>query len=238
MSDGRRAALAEALATPCFDLLVIGGGINGAGIARDAAMRGLSVALVEQGRLRERYQQQVLQADPRRPALPRELRVRARARGEPRARSPAPPPGAASRPPDAVRVPDLPRRSGRALALVGRSLGLRRPVGLPEHRAPSLLGQRTTCATSRSSVPTACAARCTTTIAGPTTRASRSRPSSRRWRRARSPAIISASPSSVRTDGRLSAARVIDRLSGDVLRDHGAADRERHGPVARSHPPA
>jgi glycerol-3-phosphate dehydrogenase len=30
-----------------FDLLVIGGGINGCGIARDAAMRGLSVALVE-----------------------------------------------------------------------------------------------------------------------------------------------------------------------------------------------
>ncbi len=49
MSDGRRAALAEALVTPCFDLLVIGGGINGAGIARDAAMRGLTVALVEQG---------------------------------------------------------------------------------------------------------------------------------------------------------------------------------------------
>jgi len=31
-----------------FDLLVIGGGINGTGIARDAAGRGLSVALVEQ----------------------------------------------------------------------------------------------------------------------------------------------------------------------------------------------
>ncbi|HWC45740.1 MAG TPA: FAD-dependent oxidoreductase, partial [Casimicrobiaceae bacterium] len=30
-----------------FDLLVIGGGINGAGIARDAAGRGLSVVLVE-----------------------------------------------------------------------------------------------------------------------------------------------------------------------------------------------
>ncbi len=30
-----------------FDLLVIGGGINGAGIARDAALRGLKVALVE-----------------------------------------------------------------------------------------------------------------------------------------------------------------------------------------------
>ena len=32
---------------PC-DLLVVGGGINGAGIARDAAGRGLSVVLVEQ----------------------------------------------------------------------------------------------------------------------------------------------------------------------------------------------
>jgi glycerol-3-phosphate dehydrogenase len=34
-----------------FDLLVIGGGINGAGIARDAAGRGLSVCLVEQADL-------------------------------------------------------------------------------------------------------------------------------------------------------------------------------------------
>lgn len=34
-----------------FDLLVIGGGINGAGIARDAAGRGLSVALVDAGDL-------------------------------------------------------------------------------------------------------------------------------------------------------------------------------------------
>ncbi len=34
-----------------FDLAVIGGGINGAGIARDAAGRGLSVLLLEQGDL-------------------------------------------------------------------------------------------------------------------------------------------------------------------------------------------
>jgi glycerol-3-phosphate dehydrogenase len=32
-----------------FDILIVGGGINGAGIARDAAGRGLSVLLVEQG---------------------------------------------------------------------------------------------------------------------------------------------------------------------------------------------
>lgn len=35
------------LASQEFDLVIIGGGITGAGIARDAAMRGLSVALVE-----------------------------------------------------------------------------------------------------------------------------------------------------------------------------------------------
>ena len=35
------------LASERFDLVVIGGGINGAGIARDAAMRGLKTALVE-----------------------------------------------------------------------------------------------------------------------------------------------------------------------------------------------
>ncbi|MEZ5566320.1 MAG: glycerol-3-phosphate dehydrogenase [Gammaproteobacteria bacterium] len=37
--------------TPDFDLIVIGGGINGAGIARDAALRGLRTCLVEQGDL-------------------------------------------------------------------------------------------------------------------------------------------------------------------------------------------
>src|ERR1700744_4726506 len=34
-----------------FDLAIIGGGINGVGIARDAAGRGLKVLLVEQGDL-------------------------------------------------------------------------------------------------------------------------------------------------------------------------------------------
>jgi glycerol-3-phosphate dehydrogenase len=42
----RRIAL-DALARETFDVLVIGGGITGAGVARDAAMRGLRTALVE-----------------------------------------------------------------------------------------------------------------------------------------------------------------------------------------------
>ena len=37
--------------TPEFDLAVIGGGINGCGIAADAAGRGLSVVLLEAGDL-------------------------------------------------------------------------------------------------------------------------------------------------------------------------------------------
>jgi glycerol-3-phosphate dehydrogenase len=39
------------MAAPHYDLLVVGGGINGAGIARDAAGRGLSVLLAEKGDL-------------------------------------------------------------------------------------------------------------------------------------------------------------------------------------------
>src|SRR2546430_1559761 len=38
-----------AFATEPFDALIIGGGILGAGIARDAALRGLRVALIEKG---------------------------------------------------------------------------------------------------------------------------------------------------------------------------------------------
>jgi len=45
--DERRAAL-ERMATETFDVLVVGGGVTGAGAALDAATRGLSVALVEQ----------------------------------------------------------------------------------------------------------------------------------------------------------------------------------------------
>ncbi len=43
-----RSAKIEAIAREPLDLLVIGGGIVGSGVARDAAMRGLKVALVDQ----------------------------------------------------------------------------------------------------------------------------------------------------------------------------------------------
>src|SRR6478735_5853939 len=50
--DGLRAAVVVPVGQiPLIDLLVIGGGINGAGIARDAAGRGLSVTLVEKSDL-------------------------------------------------------------------------------------------------------------------------------------------------------------------------------------------
>jgi glycerol-3-phosphate dehydrogenase len=47
LPDRERSVLLERLGTEIFDLLVIGGGITGVGIARDAALRGLKVALVD-----------------------------------------------------------------------------------------------------------------------------------------------------------------------------------------------
>src|SRR5450631_74096 len=47
--DATRAATLARLASESFDLLVVGGGATGAAIARDASLRGLSVALVDAG---------------------------------------------------------------------------------------------------------------------------------------------------------------------------------------------
>ena len=49
LSPAVRHANVARLGQNLFDVLVIGGGINGAGIARDAALRGLRVALIEKG---------------------------------------------------------------------------------------------------------------------------------------------------------------------------------------------
>ncbi|HXU64901.1 MAG TPA: glycerol-3-phosphate dehydrogenase/oxidase [Polyangia bacterium] len=49
MTAGLREGLLARLASESFDVLVIGGGATGAGIARDAALRGLTVALIDAG---------------------------------------------------------------------------------------------------------------------------------------------------------------------------------------------
>ena len=49
MTIHSREATLEALGEGTFDVAIIGGGINGAGVARDAALRGLKVCLLEQG---------------------------------------------------------------------------------------------------------------------------------------------------------------------------------------------
>lgn len=46
-SANQRSEIIQQLQSEIFDLVIIGGGINGAGIARDAASRGMKVALVE-----------------------------------------------------------------------------------------------------------------------------------------------------------------------------------------------
>lgn len=51
MSSFRREDSLRRLGTEEFDVLVAGGGVTGAGVALDAASRGLSVALVDKGDL-------------------------------------------------------------------------------------------------------------------------------------------------------------------------------------------
>ena len=70
LSPERRRADRARLADGVVDVLVIGGGVTGAGAALDAASRGLSVALRRGARPGGGHVQPVQQADPRRPALP------------------------------------------------------------------------------------------------------------------------------------------------------------------------
>ena len=49
MSDGGSSPDIRGPDPPDYDLIIVGGGVNGAGVARDAALRGLRVALFEKG---------------------------------------------------------------------------------------------------------------------------------------------------------------------------------------------
>ena len=114
------------------DLLIVGGGINGAGIARDAAGPRPVGAAGREGRSRQPHLALVLQADPWRPALSRILRVPAGPRGADRAR------GAAARRPAHRLAADLrPAAQPRAAAGLDDPAGpaALRPSGRPQAAA-------------------------------------------------------------------------------------------------------
>ncbi len=102
-----------------FDVVVIGGGVTGAGAALDAATRGLVGGAGRGARPRRRHVQPLVQALPRRAALSRAARVRAGARGAARARADDHPHRAASGQTGAVHLPADPSRLGTALCRFG-----------------------------------------------------------------------------------------------------------------------
>ena len=119
------------------DLLVVGGGINGAGIARDAAGRGLQRALSSRAISPSATSSAIDQAHPWRPALSRILRVPPGARGAGRARGAAR--GGAAHHPPARFV--LPHHKAPAAGLADPA----RPVPLRPSRRP-----RSACRPTRS----------------------------------------------------------------------------------------
>ena len=207
----------QRVSSPAYDLVVIGGGITGAGIARDAALRGLQGRAVREGRLRVGHVVEVEQADPRRPALPRARRDRARVRvglRAPRADARRAAPGAAAAVPD----PDLQGRAARARDHERRPVDLRLARAVPRAAAAQDVSRhaRRRSRSSRSCGPTACAARSSTTTARPTTRGSCSRTrSTRAALGARLPHVHRGACGFERDgDGRITGVAVRDRLTG------------------------
>ena len=130
----------EALAGEQFDVVVIGGGITGAGVALDAASRGYSVALVEQADFAAGTSSRSSKLVHGGLALPAELRSRSRPRGA--AGAPAdgqagPAPG----PPAADGRPGLRRRPPRS-ADRHRPEHVRRDGGPVAADAPPRTAQR------------------------------------------------------------------------------------------------
>ena len=115
----RRAADLARLADERWDLLVVGGGIVGAGALLDAASRGLKVALVEQDDIAAGTSSRSSRLIHGGLRYLQQGEVGPRPRGARRAR-PAPAPGAAPRPPGGVPVPDL-RAAGFSRARSTRS---------------------------------------------------------------------------------------------------------------------
>ena len=75
MAISLRNSNVEKLAEQHFDVLIVGGGINGAVAAASLAGRGVRVALIDKRRFRRRRQFQLLQPGLGRDQVPREPRV-------------------------------------------------------------------------------------------------------------------------------------------------------------------
>ncbi|PYO82539.1 MAG: hypothetical protein DMD65_08365 [Gemmatimonadetes bacterium] len=122
------------MAAEPVDVLVIGGGITGAGIARDAALRGFRTALVDKGDFgggTSSHSSRLIHG------VSRTARLRARVRGEPRAAravADRAPPGASA----AVPVSRVPRRPRSRLEARRRHVALRSARGVPQCAAPPL----------------------------------------------------------------------------------------------------
>ena len=144
LSPESRSAALDALASEEVDVLVVGGGVTGAGIALDAVTRGLELRADRAARPRLRHLVAVEQADPRRAALPGDARLRPGPRGAPGARAAAHPARAAPGPAGAVPLPAHPplgaavrrRRAGAVrLAGEGREVPDGRADAPPPHQA-------------------------------------------------------------------------------------------------------
>jgi glycerol-3-phosphate dehydrogenase len=219
-----------------FDVLVVGGGINGCGIARDAAMRGLKVALVEMqdfafgtssrssklvhGGLRylEQYEfSLVFEAVSERRILMDIAPHLVHPLGLP--------------------VPGVQGLAAAAVAAQRGHVAVRRPVAVPVAQdAPQARPQgRSSRSSPRCARTTSRARRCTTT-ARPTTPGSRWRT---RWTRHRLGAVVCSHTKVVSflkdESGRLVGAVVEDAETGAPSRGQGAGGGQRDRPVDRPH---
>ena len=114
LDPAQRASDLEHARNEQFDLVVIGGGVVGAGVALDAATPRPLGRADRAARLGLGHLEPLLEADPRRPALPRAARLRPRPRGAARADADARPPLPASGAARAVPLPADHTRSGSA----------------------------------------------------------------------------------------------------------------------------
>ena len=188
------------LADEPFDVLVVGGGITGTGVALDAASRGLRTALIDKGDFASGHVVEVVEARPRRHPLPPAEGGRPRLRGAGRAADPAQDRAA---PRAGAAVPAARVHPRRPAAPPARAPARHHDVDVRPHRRPAHrqvaqahLEGRSAALHADAARPTTSRRRTSTTTRRPTTRASRSRSPRPRPTRARSSRTTRRSPAS------------------------------------------